>query len=203
MPEVNRFATIHALDAEAKGRLLTLLVARQINGGETSCSRRDRRHQRFDQIAFANGVDMVNKWRAPVAFYDRLKKPVIAKIMTEVLGKPAADNCAKMKKGELASAPPSGWQDADGCRSRLCSRSRNPRRKTSQRRSRAATAMMKSSRKPKPPDARGGRADRPAFVSPIQVRAPRPCWTGRRPLGTSSLESARQLMAAAPLSREG
>ena len=103
-PEVNRFAAIQAMDANAKGRLLALLVARQINGGETSGSRRDRRHQRFDQIAFASGVDMVAKWQAPVAFYDRLKKPVIAKIMTEVLGKPAADNCAKMKKGDLAAA---------------------------------------------------------------------------------------------------
>lgn len=104
MPEVDRFAAIRAMDADAKGRLLALLVARQINGGETSGSRRDRRHQRFDQIAFASGVDMVAKWQAPVAFYDRLKKPVIAKIMTEVLGKPTADNCAKMKKGELAAA---------------------------------------------------------------------------------------------------
>jgi ParB family transcriptional regulator, chromosome partitioning protein len=104
LPEVNRFAAIRGMDAEAKGRLLALLVARQINGGETSGSRRDRRHQRFDQIAFASGVDMVAKWQASVAFYDRLKKPVIAKIMTEVLGKAAADNCAKMKKGELATA---------------------------------------------------------------------------------------------------
>ncbi len=104
MPEVNRFAVIRAMDAEAKGRLLALLVARQINGGQSSGMRRDRRHQRFDQIAFASGVDMVSKWQAPVAFYDRLKKPVIAKIMTEVLGKSAADNCAKMKKGELAAA---------------------------------------------------------------------------------------------------
>ena len=104
VPEVNRFAAIQAMDADAKGRLLALLVARQINGGQPSGSRRDRRHQRFDQIAFASGVDMVAKWQAPVAFYDRLKKPVIAKIMTEVLGKPASDNCAKMKKGELAVA---------------------------------------------------------------------------------------------------
>jgi len=104
VPEVNRFAAIQAMDADAKGRLLALLVARQINGGESSGSRRDRRHQRFDQIAFASGVDMVGKWQAPVAFYDRLKKPVIAKIMTEVLGKAAADNCAKMKKGDLAAA---------------------------------------------------------------------------------------------------
>jgi ParB family transcriptional regulator, chromosome partitioning protein len=104
LPEVNRFAAIRAMDTEAKGRLFALLVARQINGGEPSGSRRDRRHQRFDQIAFASGVDMVAKWQAPVAFYDRLKRPVIAKIMTEVLGKPVADNCAKMKKGELAAA---------------------------------------------------------------------------------------------------
>ena len=104
MPEANRFAAIRAMDAEAKGRLLALLVARQINGGETSGSRRDRRHQRFDQIAFASGVDMVAKWQAPVAFYDRLKRPVIAKIMAAQLGQAAADNCAKMKKGELAAA---------------------------------------------------------------------------------------------------
>ena len=104
MPEVNRFAAIQAMDADTKGRLLALLVARQINGGETSGLRRDRRHQRFDQIAFAAGVDMVAKWQAPVAFYDRLKKPVIAKIMTEVLGKAAADNCAKMRKGDLVAA---------------------------------------------------------------------------------------------------
>ena len=104
VPEVNRFAGIQAMDAEAKGRLLALLVARQINGGQSSGMRRDRRHRRFDQIAFASGVDMVSKWQAPVAFYDRLKKPVIAKIMTEVLGKAAADNCAKMKKGDLAAA---------------------------------------------------------------------------------------------------
>jgi ParB family transcriptional regulator, chromosome partitioning protein len=104
VPEVNRFAAIRAMDAEAKGRLLSLLVARQINGGQASGMRRDRRHQRFDQIAFAAGVDMAAKWQAPVAFYDRLKKPVIAKIMAEVLGKAAADNCAKMKKGELAAA---------------------------------------------------------------------------------------------------
>ncbi|MBA3898212.1 MAG: ParB N-terminal domain-containing protein, partial [Sphingomonadaceae bacterium] len=104
VPEVNRFVAIQAMDADAKGRLLALLVGRQINGGETSGSRRDRRHQRFDQIAFASRVDMVGKWQAPVAFYDRLKKPVIAKIMTEALGKPAADNCAKMKKGDLAAA---------------------------------------------------------------------------------------------------
>lgn len=104
VPDIDRFAAIRAMDAEAKGRLLALLVARQINGGLSSGSRPDRRHQRFEQIAFASGVDMVAKWQAPVAFYARLKKPVIVKIMAATLGKASADNCAKMKKGELAAA---------------------------------------------------------------------------------------------------
>ncbi len=104
VPEVNRFTAIQAMDAEAKGRLLALLVAGQINGGQTSGSRRDTRHYRFDRIAFASGVDIAAKWQAPVAFYDRLTKPVILKIMTEELGQSAADNCAKMMKGELAVA---------------------------------------------------------------------------------------------------
>ena len=102
LPELSRFAAIQGMDAETKGRFLALLIARQINGCEPTGSSRDRRHQRFDQIAFASGVDMVAKWQAPIAFYDRLKKPVIAKIMTESLGKAAAENCAKMKKSELA-----------------------------------------------------------------------------------------------------
>ena len=69
-----------------------------------SGTRPDRRHGRFAQIAAASGVNLAAKWEAPVAFYDRLKKPVILKIMAEELGQPAADNCAKMKKGDLAKA---------------------------------------------------------------------------------------------------
>ena len=64
-------------------------------------------------------------------------------------------------------------------------------------------ATMKSSRKPKRHNARGGRAGRPAFGSPIQVRAARPCWTGHRPVVPTGLETARQPLAAAPIAREG
>ena len=81
-----------------------LLVAGQINGTLSSGTRPDRRHGRFAQIAAASGVNLAAKWEAPVAFYDRLKKPVILKIMAEELGASAADNCAKMKKGDLAKA---------------------------------------------------------------------------------------------------
>lgn len=104
LPEVNRFAAIRAMDAEAKSRLLALLVANQINGVQASGMRRDARHSRFDRIAFTAKPDMAAKWRAPAAFFARLRKPVILKAMAEALGQPAADNCAKMKKGELAAA---------------------------------------------------------------------------------------------------
>lgn len=104
LPEAGRFAAIQAMEADAKSCLLALLVAGQINGALASGSCPDSRQHRFEQIAFACRLDMAAKWQAPVAFYDRLTKPVIAKIMTEALGKAAADNCAKMKKGELAIA---------------------------------------------------------------------------------------------------
>lgn len=104
LPETDRFAAIRAMDAEAKGRLLARLVAVQINGVQASGMRRDARHGRFDRIAFAANPDMAAKWRAMPAFFARLRKPVILKAMAEALGAPAADNCAKMKKGELAVA---------------------------------------------------------------------------------------------------
>ena len=47
----------------------------------------------------------------------------------------------------------------------------------------------------------GGPVGPPSFL-PVEVRAPRPCWTGRRPVVPGGLESARQLMAAAPIARE-
>ena len=104
VPQRDRFAAIRAMDADTKGRLLALLVAGQINGTLASGTRPDRRHGRFVQIAAATGIDIARKWEAPVAFYDRLKKPVILKIMAEELGASAADNCAKMKMGDLAKA---------------------------------------------------------------------------------------------------
>ena len=104
LPGVERFAAIRAMDADAKGSLLARLVAIQINGVQASGMRRDARHGRFDQIAFAAKPDMASKWRATPAFFARLRKPVILKVMAGALGQPAADNCAKMKKGELAVA---------------------------------------------------------------------------------------------------
>jgi ParB family chromosome partitioning protein len=104
LPQRDRFAAIRAMDMAAKHRLLALLVASQIDGSIPSGTRPGERHGRFAAVAAASGLDMTTKWEAPVAFYDRLKKPVILKIMAEELGQSAADNCAKMKKGDLAIA---------------------------------------------------------------------------------------------------
>lgn len=53
---------------------------------------------------------------------------------------------------------------------------------------------------------RAGRAARPLFLvsafACFGVRAARPCWTGR-PAVPTGLKSARQLMAAVPIAREG
>ena len=104
LPKRDRFAAIRAMDMAAKQRLLALLVASQIDGGIPSGTRPGERHGRFAQIAAASGLDIAAKWESPVAFFDRLTKPVILKILAEELGQAAAGNCAKMKKGELAIA---------------------------------------------------------------------------------------------------
>lgn len=104
LPAHERFAFIRAMEPPAKSALFARLVAGLIDGGLTSGSRRDLRHSRFERIAFEAGLDMAQKWQAPAAFFARLRKPVILKVMADALGQPAADNCAKMKKGELAIA---------------------------------------------------------------------------------------------------
>lgn len=104
LPEIERFATIRTMDAEAKGRLLARLVALQFNGVQASGMRRDARHGGFDRIAIAAKPDMAANWCAMPAFFARLRKPVILKAMAEALGANAVDNCAKMRKGDLAVA---------------------------------------------------------------------------------------------------
>lgn len=104
LPDHERFAAIRAMETQAKHRLLALLVAGQIDGGQSSGSRRDTRHHRFERIALAAGLDMTQKWQLSAAFFARLRRPVILSIMTEALGQAVADNCAKMKKPDLAIA---------------------------------------------------------------------------------------------------
>lgn len=103
VPAADRFTHIRKLDEQSKANLLALLVAAQLNGTIASAGWASKRHEHFDMIAQASGVDIAAKWEAPVAFYDRLTKSVILKIMAQSLGQEAAENCAKLKKHELAA----------------------------------------------------------------------------------------------------
>jgi ParB family transcriptional regulator, chromosome partitioning protein len=102
LPVDNRFAAISAMDSATKQRLLAFLVAKQLTGITTG-GRPDQRQRSFAAIADASGVDMADKWEAPATFFDRLKKPVILKIIAEELGQDAADNLTTLKKHELAA----------------------------------------------------------------------------------------------------
>jgi ParB family transcriptional regulator, chromosome partitioning protein len=102
LPVDNRLAAISAMDSATKQRLLAFLVAKQLNG-ITAGGPPDQRQRSFAAISEASGVDMVSKWEAPVAFFDRLKKPIILKIIAQECGQDAADNLAKLKKHDLAA----------------------------------------------------------------------------------------------------
>ena len=103
IPEEGRFGYLRALSADAKAKLLAVLVAGQIDGTVASKGGADERNARFEEIAVQSGVDMAEKWKAPLAFYEKLRKPVLLKLLDENVGKAAGENCAKLKKADLVT----------------------------------------------------------------------------------------------------
>ncbi len=92
-------STIRAMDSEVKQRLFAYLIASQIDAG--GCYSGDGVSQ-MDEIVCAAEIDMRVKWQPPVAFFERVSKPTLLKILSEQCGESAADNCAGMKKADLA-----------------------------------------------------------------------------------------------------
>ena len=45
---------------------------------------------------------MAERWQAPIGFFERLRKPAMLTLLRDEISPAAAENCAKMKKGELA-----------------------------------------------------------------------------------------------------
>lgn len=82
-------------------RLFAYLIASQIDAG--GCYSGDGVSQ-IDEIALSAGVDMAVKWQPSVAFFECVSKPALLKILSEQCGESAADNCAGMKKADLALA---------------------------------------------------------------------------------------------------
>ena len=114
LPTAGRFEAIRAMDASDKAQLLAIMVARMVNGVVAPAERRGTRHDCFDRIAFASGVDLREKWTAPEAFFAKLSKPTMLKALTEAVSADAATNSMKMKKGQLAATcakrmARSGW----------------------------------------------------------------------------------------------
>ena len=57
-----------------------------------------------DQIARAVGLDMHQHWQGGIEFYDRLTRKTLLAVLTEARSSAVAENCAKLKKPDLAAA---------------------------------------------------------------------------------------------------
>lgn len=94
----DRLAGLRSIDAETKMRLLAYCVAAQITSTETS----GEKAERIDQIGALAGIDMTAKWEPNQAFYDQLSKPTLFKLLEAGNGTAAVENCAKLKRADLA-----------------------------------------------------------------------------------------------------
>lgn len=95
----NDLPSIRAMDGDAKQRLLAALIASQIDA--SGCYGEDG-IRRMDEIVTAADIDMHAKWQPSVGFFQRISKPVLLKILKEQCGEAAAENCARLKKSDLA-----------------------------------------------------------------------------------------------------
>ncbi|GAM07611.1 hypothetical protein [Novosphingobium sp. MBES04] len=113
VPANSRFEAIRAMDAADKMQLLAALVATSINGTIFPHGGIGARHASADAYAEAAGLDLGQYWNPGQTFFDRLKKTSLLALLADECGKEAAQNCAKMKKGDLAVAVnerlPAGW----------------------------------------------------------------------------------------------
>ncbi|MCW2406905.1 ParB family chromosome partitioning protein [Sphingobium sp. B1D7B] len=113
IPADTRFETIRAMAEGDKMQLLAGLVALTIDGTLSRGCSPSTRQALIEQYARAANIDMAQRWQAPIGLFDRMKKSALLTILTDACGKDAAENCAKMKKSDLAAALaqrlPVGW----------------------------------------------------------------------------------------------
>lgn len=108
-----RFAWLRGLSGEDKARLLAFCSAALIDATVGKFSDKSRLGS-AERIASAANLDMAQHWEGGIEFYDRLTKRACLAALEEACGRGAADNCAKLKKGDLAKAcaervPGRGW----------------------------------------------------------------------------------------------
>lgn len=98
-----RFAWLLSLEEEATARLLAACAGALIDATEGKFAQASRLAS-ADRIARAVDLDMRQHWEATPAFFDRLGKKALLAGLTEACGPAAAENCARLKRADLAAA---------------------------------------------------------------------------------------------------
>ena len=98
LPIEGRFDAIRSMDGDDKMALLAGLVAMMVDGTVFAGGSPGERHHHFEQIAKAADVDVAARWAAPIAVFDRMKRPALIALLREQVGDASADNCATIKK---------------------------------------------------------------------------------------------------------
>src|SRR3546814_5595140 len=98
LPIEGRFDAIRSMDGDDKMALLAGLVATMVDGTVFAGGSPGERHRHFEQIAKAAEVDVSSRWTAPIAVFDRMKRPALITLLREQVGDASASNCATIKK---------------------------------------------------------------------------------------------------------
>jgi ParB family chromosome partitioning protein len=109
----NRFAWVLAQNEADIARLLAACTAALIDGRHGKYAD-PKRLRSVDRIARAANLDMREHWEGGVEFFGAISKKAMLAALNEACNTAAAENCAKMPKGELAQAcaeriPGRGW----------------------------------------------------------------------------------------------
>ena len=98
LPTEGRFEAIRAMTTDDKMALLAGLVAMMVDGTVFAGGSPSDRHHRFEQIAKATEVEIADRWSAPIAVFDRMKRASLIALLRQETGDASADNCATIKK---------------------------------------------------------------------------------------------------------
>lgn len=98
-----RFDWLLTLDPDTTQQMIAACTAALIDATDGKYSEKQRMLS-ADRIARAVDLDMTQHWEGSTEFYDRLPRKALLAALEEGRTPAAAENCAKMKKHELARA---------------------------------------------------------------------------------------------------